>query len=53
MVRGSICLLDDYRSDNLMTQMKAELDWFTKKGILFVLPTMQGLHIKSINTKLN
>ena len=47
MVRGSICLLDDYGSDNSMVQMKAELDWFTKKGYFVCeLPTMQGLVIK-------
>lgn len=47
MVRGSICLLDDYGSDNAMVQMKAELDWFTKKGYFVCeLPTMQGLVIK-------
>ncbi len=48
MVRGSICLLDDYGSDNAIHQMKAELDWFTKRGYFVCeLPTMQGLVIKT------
>lgn len=47
MVRGSICLLDDYGADIAINQMKAELDWFTKKGYFVCeLPTMQGLIIK-------
>ena len=47
MVRGSICLLDDYGADIAINQMKAELDWFTKKGYFVCeLPTMQGLVIK-------
>ena len=47
MVKGSICLLDDYGSDNAIHQMKAELEWFTKRGYFVCeLPTMQGLVIK-------
>ena len=47
MVKGSICLLDDYGSDNAIHQMTAELEWFTKKGYFICeLPTMQGLVVK-------
>lgn len=48
MVRGAICILDDFGYSIAKVQAEHELEWFSRKGFMVCeLPTGQGLVLKN------
>ena len=48
MVRGAICILDDFGYSIAKAQAEHELEWFSRKGFMVCeLPTGQGLVLKN------